>query len=178
MAASRIEWTEQTWNPVTGCTEISAGCRHVRARSAMAVTTSKNPAGLRLARRFDAAPERVFAAWLDPGAARKWLFATPSEHPVEIDDWPGGLRLLIPNRWGGVEAVIAYLEIAPPCRLVCDLTLPYFSPDDADRLTVEIAPDGAGCVLTLLHEGPPPDYWDRIEQGWAEMFDDLASMLG
>jgi len=71
----------------------------------MAVTTSKNSAGLCLARRFDAAPERVFAAWLDPGAARKWLFATPSEHPVEIDDRPGGLRLLIPNRWGGVEAV-------------------------------------------------------------------------
>ncbi|MBF2756017.1 MAG: phage Gp37/Gp68 family protein [Gammaproteobacteria bacterium AqS3] len=24
---SSIEWTEQTWNPVTGCTKISAGCR-------------------------------------------------------------------------------------------------------------------------------------------------------
>lgn len=24
---SRIEWTEATWNPVTGCTKISAGCR-------------------------------------------------------------------------------------------------------------------------------------------------------
>lgn len=23
---SRIEWTESTWNPVTGCTKISAGC--------------------------------------------------------------------------------------------------------------------------------------------------------
>lgn len=26
MAASRIEWTEVTWNPVTGCDRISAGC--------------------------------------------------------------------------------------------------------------------------------------------------------
>ena len=26
MSASRIEWTESTWNPVTGCTKISAGC--------------------------------------------------------------------------------------------------------------------------------------------------------
>jgi len=24
---SRIEWTEQTWNPVTGCTKISPGCK-------------------------------------------------------------------------------------------------------------------------------------------------------
>ena len=26
MAQSSIEWTEQTWNPVTGCTKISPGC--------------------------------------------------------------------------------------------------------------------------------------------------------
>jgi protein gp37 len=26
MAHSSIEWTEQTWNPVTGCTKISPGC--------------------------------------------------------------------------------------------------------------------------------------------------------
>jgi protein gp37 len=24
---SKIEWTEQTWNPATGCTKISAGCK-------------------------------------------------------------------------------------------------------------------------------------------------------
>jgi len=28
---SAIEWTESTWNPVTGCTKISAGCRHCYA---------------------------------------------------------------------------------------------------------------------------------------------------
>ena len=26
MAISKIEWTESTWNPVTGCTKISPGC--------------------------------------------------------------------------------------------------------------------------------------------------------
>ncbi len=26
MAASKIEWTEATWNPVTGCSKISEGC--------------------------------------------------------------------------------------------------------------------------------------------------------
>ena len=30
---SKIEWTEQTWNPVTGCTKISAGCKHCYAES-------------------------------------------------------------------------------------------------------------------------------------------------
>ena len=28
---SKIEWTETTWNPVTGCTKISAGCQHCYA---------------------------------------------------------------------------------------------------------------------------------------------------
>lgn len=28
---SQIEWTEMTWNPVTGCTKISQGCKHCYA---------------------------------------------------------------------------------------------------------------------------------------------------
>lgn len=30
-ANSRIEWTETTWNPVTGCTKISPGCKNCYA---------------------------------------------------------------------------------------------------------------------------------------------------
>lgn len=28
---SRIEWTQATWNPVTGCSKVSAGCEHCYA---------------------------------------------------------------------------------------------------------------------------------------------------
>jgi protein gp37 len=31
MKNSKIEWTESTWNPVTGCTKISPGCKHCYA---------------------------------------------------------------------------------------------------------------------------------------------------
>lgn len=31
MRTTKIEWTERTWNPVTGCTKISAGCAHCYA---------------------------------------------------------------------------------------------------------------------------------------------------
>ena len=34
--SSKIEWTEQTWNPVTGCSKVSSGCKHCYAE-AMAV---------------------------------------------------------------------------------------------------------------------------------------------
>src|SRR5438105_9686898 len=30
-AKSSIEWTESTWNPVTGCTKVSPGCKHCYA---------------------------------------------------------------------------------------------------------------------------------------------------
>src|SRR5713101_7342193 len=32
-STSAIEWTDATWNPVTGCTEISPGCDHCYART-------------------------------------------------------------------------------------------------------------------------------------------------
>ena len=31
MAQSNIEWTELTWNPVTGCNKISPGCKYCYA---------------------------------------------------------------------------------------------------------------------------------------------------
>src|SRR6476619_3453168 len=30
---SSIEWTESTWNPVTGCTKVSPGCAHCYAET-------------------------------------------------------------------------------------------------------------------------------------------------
>ncbi|MHA7835178.1 MAG: DUF5131 family protein [Algiphilus sp.] len=30
-SSSKIEWTQQTWNPVVGCTKVSAGCKHCYA---------------------------------------------------------------------------------------------------------------------------------------------------
>lgn len=32
-AKTQIEWTEQTWNPTTGCTKVSAGCKHCYAET-------------------------------------------------------------------------------------------------------------------------------------------------
>src|SRR5688572_22914456 len=30
---SAIEWTDATWNPVTGCSHVSEGCRHCYAET-------------------------------------------------------------------------------------------------------------------------------------------------
>jgi len=33
MKTTKIEWTDRTWNPVTGCTKISTGCKHCYAET-------------------------------------------------------------------------------------------------------------------------------------------------
>jgi len=41
---SKIEWTEATWNPVTGCSKLSAGCAHCYAeRMARRLYAMDNP---------------------------------------------------------------------------------------------------------------------------------------
>ncbi|MFO7789750.1 MAG: phage Gp37/Gp68 family protein [Bacteroidales bacterium] len=49
---TKIEWTESTWNPITGCTKISAGCKHcyaaVMARRLKAMGQKKYKNGFRL----------------------------------------------------------------------------------------------------------------------------------
>lgn len=43
-ADSRIEWTEATWNPVTGCSKVSPGCKHCYAeRMAERLKAMGNP---------------------------------------------------------------------------------------------------------------------------------------
>src|SRR5207253_11457796 len=43
-ANSSIEWTEATWNPVTGCTKVSAGCKNCYAeRLAFRLQAMGNP---------------------------------------------------------------------------------------------------------------------------------------
>ena len=49
---SKIEWTESTWNPITGCTKVSAGCKHcyaeVMAKRLKAMGTSGYENGFEL----------------------------------------------------------------------------------------------------------------------------------
>lgn len=58
MSASSIEWTEMTWNPVTGCTKISAGCKYcyaeVMAKRLQAMGVEKYKDAFKLAVHEDA----------------------------------------------------------------------------------------------------------------------------
>ena len=142
-------------------------------------TTTPALQALHMVRRFDAAPEQVFDAWTDPKLAAGWLFTGPDSeaHSVSFDLEVGG-RWEIVDRRGGVDyrAVGEYLQIDRPRRLAFTFGMPQFS-DGFSKVIVEIAPDGAGSVMTLTQEDVPADSIAPLEQGWREMFDQLAAGL-
>ncbi|MCA9413856.1 MAG: DUF5131 family protein, partial [Candidatus Omnitrophica bacterium] len=48
---SKIEWTNETWNPVTGCSKVSEGCKHCYAEREWA-RLSANPKTVYHGRKF------------------------------------------------------------------------------------------------------------------------------
>ena len=133
-------------------------------------------------RRFDASPERVFDAWLDPQIARRWLFSTPDGEMVrtEIDARVGGHFIVTERREGeDVEHVGEYLVIDRPSRLVFTFAVPKYS-DEYDRVTVEIRRLDKGCELTLTNEMSPEihrEWGEQTRSGWTTLLDGLASLL-
>ncbi|WP_141618128.1 SRPBCC domain-containing protein [Myxococcus sp. AB036A] len=138
---------------------------------------------VRVTRRFNASPERVFDAWLEPEMVGQWMTG-PTVRDEEV------LRLAIDPRVGGkfsffvrrageeIDHVGTYLEIDRPRRLVFTWHIDKEG-DELSRVTVEISPRDTGCELTLTHEMDAKwaDYASRTEQGWATMIDVLVRVL-
>lgn len=80
MAKSQIEWTEVTWNPVTGCDRVSAGCDHCYAMT--------------LAKRLKAMGAPKYQADGDPRTSGPGFAVTL--HPQVLDE---------PYRWRGRQVV-------------------------------------------------------------------------
>lgn len=141
---------------------------------------AKPPILVRVSRRYDAAPERVFDAWLDPAMARQFLFAADNGEMVraEIDPRVGGAFAFVDRRDGeDVAHTGEYLEIERPSRLVFVYAV---DGSDSDRVSVDIVPLESGCELTLTHEMAPEwaEYEDRTAQGWTEILAGVAAALG
>ena len=110
---------------------------------------------LRMIRRFEAPPEKVYDAWLDPAFTKIWLFTSPDSEVNEtiIDARVGGKWRMMDRREGvDYTALGEYLELDRPRRIVFTFAMPQFSPN-SDTITVEFAPDGAGCVMTFTQSG-------------------------
>ncbi|MEQ1716572.1 MAG: SRPBCC domain-containing protein [Hyphomicrobium sp.] len=130
---------------------------------------------------FDAPPQAVFAAWLDPVIAAKWLFRTPEGQAVhaDIDAVPGGEFCFIERREDeDINHVGEYEVIEAPSRLVFVFSLDQFR--TSNRVSIDFVPVGEGTEVTLIHDldAEWARFADRTRQGWALMLDLLAEVLG
>lgn len=130
---------------------------------------------LKVTRKFPQSAERVFDAWLDPKIASKFLFTTPESTMVkaEIDAQVGGKFVFVDRRESGefkgdIEHVGEYFEIDRPRKLVFSFGVPQFDPR-MTKVTIEIVPAGSGCELTLTHEGVPPEWAEKTQEGWTKI---------
>jgi uncharacterized protein YndB with AHSA1/START domain len=141
--------------------------------------TQTNVVRARVTRRFEASPEEVFDAWLDPGLAREWFAPGLGEMlRVEIDARVGGTFWLVQRRESGeAQHTGEYLEIERPRRLVFTWRTP--PAEDVSRVIIEIQPLGDGCELTLTHQMDPrwESFIDRAEAAWRKMVDAIARLL-
>ena len=74
---SSIEWTEATWNPVTGCTKVSPGCDHCYAET--------------FAERWRGTPGHHFEHGFDVTLLGRELGAGPKGG--DWSAWPAALRV-------------------------------------------------------------------------------------
>jgi len=134
---------------------------------------------IRIARRFRAPGKRVFDAWLDPAIARRWLFATATRPPAQVEveaRVAGSLRFVERLRYRRIEHRGRYVEILPHRRLAFTLSGEN-QPDAVARVTVAVAPTGTGCALTLTHEGVPADCAEHTRARWTGMLYGLGVTL-
>lgn len=138
-----------------------------------------------LARRYQATLFEVFAACTRPELLARWLGPNGYEaFEVEADLRVGGrFAFRMRNEAGVLGAQGIYQEILPGKRLVLSwqwIEGTEENPADShiSQLTIDLAPDGDGTMLTLTHEGlPDQEQADSHTQGWSQALDKLEKLI-
>lgn len=139
---------------------------------------------IRVERRLAATCERVFDAWLDPTWIGRFMFGPHlrDEQVVSLTNEPrlgGRFHYVVTRQGAQIDHTGTYREIDRPRRLVFTWGV---DEEQGDRsvVTITLAPDGDGCLLTLTHTLHPDwaEYAERTQAGWTKIVGDLATALG
>ena len=119
----------------------------------MSTATAVKPS-LTIKRRFNAPPAKVFAAWIDPEKVKRWMGPGAVEvQSAENDARVGGhYRWVMKTPTGEIHDVSGvYREVVPNEKLVFSWAWKS-TPERESVVTLTFKPDGAGTLMTLLHE--------------------------
>jgi uncharacterized protein YndB with AHSA1/START domain len=138
-----------------------------------------NRQAISVTRHVNAPPPAVFDAWLDPDAARQFLFATDKGRVIRADIDPrvgGGFTIVDRRAEGDAEHVGRYVEIDRARRLVFDFSVTSFS-SDSTRITVSFVPADSGTDITLTSDNIPEEHAERATHGWSTILGALARVV-
>lgn len=134
-----------------------------------------------IVREFDATPDRVWSAWVDPDQMVHWLpdgVSTPRES-VHVDLRVGGTygyTMINVETGARFPTGGEYVEIDEPRRLVMSWGHPTDSVEESPRITLELEPlDGDRTRLSFTLrgiDGAPGD--GDVYDGWDEALASLA----
>ena len=137
---------------------------------------------LSLARHYPVSPEKVWRAWTDPEAIKKWWGPGPGE-PVslaETDLRVGGRFRIVFVGPGGMshDCQGVYREVVPNRKLVFTWTWPNSTPERESLVTIVLKPAGGGTELAFLHEQFIDErVRDDHKGGWSSSLDKLERFL-
>ena len=138
-----------------------------------------NDLALKLTQQVDAAPERVFDAWLNPAMIRRFMLTGPGTRVAKAEADPrvgGRYDIVMTNDMGEVPHWGEYREIDRPRRLVFTWNSPHASEDSLVTLTFE--PENSGTLVTLVHEKFPSEgSRDGHSKGWTGILTTLADVM-
>lgn len=131
----------------------------------------ENPFVVKVAREFEASPERVFDAWLDPVNVGNWLFATPDgqDKICQVDPREGGDFIIGEKRGEDYAKHIGtYHEIDRPNKIVFSYFYETENEDLPSNVIVEISATENGCLVSITHEMDNiyAEYEASATEGW------------
>jgi uncharacterized protein YndB with AHSA1/START domain len=143
-------------------------------------TLNERPS-LTLTRHYPVAPEKVWRAWTDQAAIKKWW--GPGNDPVslaELDVRVGGrFRIVFGGPDGKAhECAGVYREVVPHRKLVFTWTWPNSTPERESLVTLTLHATAGGTELLFLHE----QFFDETirdnhQQGWSGALAKLERFL-
>lgn len=137
---------------------------------------------LALQRHYPVAPEKVWRAWTDAEALKRWWGPGPGE-PVslaELDVRVGGrFRIVFGGPDGKMhECAGVYKEVVPNRKLCFTWHWPNSTPERISVVTIEFHGSPAGTDLVFKHEQLFDEKArDDHKRGWSSALDKLVAFL-
>ena len=137
---------------------------------------------LTLQRAFPVAPEKVWRAWTDPQALKRWWGPGGAEAVAvaELDVRVGGRFRIVFGGPKGTDHEVqgVYREVVPNRKLVFTWTWPNSTPERESLITIEFRQSGSGTELEFRHEQLFDEtVRDNHRRGWTESFAKLEVFL-